>query len=302
MTVFDPTYIKRMRSIARVAEPYLYLVPTVVGLLLFSAGAVVGSLLISFSRWDIITSPEWVGVENYRLMFRSELFWTVFWNTWYFTLLYVPLTILTSLALALLVNQRLKGIAFFRTVYFFPVVSSMIAVALVWSWMYNPEYGLLNYLLKSLFGIQGPAWLADSGWAMPAMVLVAVWKTTGYCMVIFLAGLQGIPDELYEAAGMDGAGKWAQFRNVTLPMLSPTMFFVLVITLINSFQVFEQTYVMTKGGPANATMTLSFFIYQNVFQFFKMGYAAAMSYVLFAIIAVITFAQFRLQKRWVFFG
>ena len=291
-----------MRSVARGTEPYLYLVPTVVGLLLFSAGAVVGSLLISFSRWDIITPPEWVGIENYRLMFRSELFWSVFWNTWYFTLLYVPLTILTSLALALLVNQRLKGIAFFRTVYFFPVVSSMIAVALVWSWMYNPEYGLLNFLLKSLFGVQGPAWLADSDWAMPAMVLVAVWKTTGYSMVIFLAGLQGIPDELYEAAGLDGAGRWAKFRNVTLPMLSPTMFFVLVVTLINSFQVFEQTYVMTKGGPANATMTLSFFIYQNVFQFFKMGYAAAMSYVLFAIIAVITFAQFRLQKRWVFFG
>ena len=291
-----------MRSVARGTEPYLYLVPTVVGLLLFSAGAVVGSLLISFSRWDIITPPEWVGIENYRLMFRSELFWSVFWNTWYFTLLYVPLTILTSLALALLVNQRLKGIAFVRTVYFFPVVSSMIAVALVWSWMYNPEYGLLNFLLKSLFGVQGPAWLADSDWAMPAMVLVAVWKTTGYSMVIFLAGLQGIPDELYEAAGLDGAGRWAKFRNVTLPMLSPTMFFVLVVTLINSFQVFEQTYVMTKGGPANATMTLSFFIYQNVFQFFKMGYAAAMSYVLFAIIAVITFAQFRLQKRWVFFG
>ena len=291
-----------MRSVARGTEPYLYLVPTVVGLLLFSAGAVVGSLLISFSRWDIITPPEWVGIENYRLMFRSELFWSVFWNTWYFTLLYVPLTILTSLALALLVNQRLKGIAFVRTVYFFPVVSSMIAVALVWSWMYNPEYGLLNFLLKSLFGVQGPAWLADSDWAMPAMVLVAVWKTTGYSMVIFLAGLQGIPDELYEAAGLDGAGRWAKFRNVTLPMLSPTMFFVLVVTLINSFQVFEQTYVMTKGGPANATMTLSFFIYQNVFQFFKMGYAAAMSYVLFAIIALITFVQFRLQKRWVFFG
>lgn len=302
MRFFDPTYLKKARSIARVSEPYLYLVPTVVGLLLFSAGAVVGSLLISFSRWDIITPPEWVGIENYRLMFRSELFWSVFWNTWYFTLLYVPLTILTSLALALLVNQRLKGIAFFRTVYFFPVVSSMIAVALVWSWMYNPEHGLLNFLLKSLFGIQGPAWLADSDWAMPAMVLVAVWKTTGYSMVIFLAGLQGIPDELYEAAGLDGAGRWAKFRNVTVPMLSPTIFFVLVITLINSFQVFEQTYVMTKGGPANATMTLSFFIYQNVFQFFKMGYAAAMSYVLFAIIAAITFAQFRLQKRWVFFG
>jgi multiple sugar transport system permease protein len=178
----------------------------------------------------------------------------------------------------------------------------MIAVALVWSWIYNPEYGLLNYLLDLFFGIRGPAWLDSTSWALPAMVIVTVWKGLGYSMVIFLAGLQNIPQELYHAATIDGAGVWKKFRHITLPMLSPTTFFVLVITLINSFQVFEQTYVLTKGGPANSTLTMSYYIYQNAFQFFQMGMAAALSYVLFAAIFAVTLLQFRIQKRWVFYG
>jgi len=214
----------------------------------------------------------------------------------------VPASVLAALALALLANTTLRGITFFRTVYFLPVVSSMIAVALVWSWMFNPRYGLLNTLLHSLFGIQGPAWLDDTSWALPAMVIVTVWKGLGYSMVIFLAGLQNIPVDLYHAATLDGAGAWARFRHVTLPLLSPTTFFVLVITLINAFQVFEQTYVLTKGGPANSTVTLSYYVYQNAFQFFHMGLAAAVSYVLFALLFGVTLLQFRLQRRWVFYG
>jgi multiple sugar transport system permease protein len=182
------------------------------------------------------------------------------------------------------------------------VVSSMIAVALVWSWIYNPEYGLLNYLLQNVVGVKGPAWLDSTSWALPAMVIVTVWKGLGYSMVIFLAGLQSIPQDLHHAATMDGAGIWRRFRHITFPMLSPTTFFVLVITLINSFQVFEQTYVLTKGGPANATLTMSYYIYQSAFQFFQMGKAAALSYVLFAAIFVITLIQFRIQRRWVFYG
>jgi len=286
----------------RVLEPYLYLLPTLIGLALFSAGAVAVSFLMSFTHWDIITTPEWIWLENYITLWQSDLFWEVVWNTVYFILLAVPLSVVASLALALAANTTLKGIVFFRTAYFLPVVSSMIAVALVWSWIYNPEYGLLNYLLDLFFGIRGPAWLDSTSWALPAMVIVTVWKGLGYSMVIFLAGLQNIPQDLYHAATIDGAGVWKKFRHITLPMLSPTTFFVLVITLINSFQVFEQTYVLTKGGPANSTLTMSYYIYQNAFQFFQMGKAAALSYVLFAAIFVVTLIQFRIQKRWVFYG
>lgn len=286
----------------RVLEPYLYLLPTIVGLILFSAGAVAGSLMLSFTSWDMVSAPEWIWLSNYAGLLRSPLFWEVFRTTFLFVLLAVPLSLVCSLALALLVNTQVRGIELFRTAYFLPVVSSMIAVALVWSWMLNPEYGLLNYLLRTVTGIQGPAWLDDTFWALPAMVIVTVWKGLGYSMVIFLAGLQNIPRELYDAATIDGAGPGRRFLRITLPMLSPTTFFVLVVTLINAFQVFEQTYVLTKGGPANSTLTLSYYIYQNAFQYFQMGKAAAISYVLFAIIFAVTFVQFRVQKRWVFYA
>lgn len=288
--------------VLRILEPYLYLFPTIIGLVLFSAGAVAASFFMSFTRWDMVTSPEWVWLDNYVNLWHSDLFWEVFRNTFYFVVLAVPLSIVCSLAMALLANTGLRGITLFRTVYFLPVVSSMIAVALVWSWIFNPEYGLLNYLLRLLFGVQGPAWLDSTAWALPAMVIVTVWKGLGYSMVIFLAGLQNIPQDLYNAATIDGAGVWKKFRHITLPMLSPTTFFILVITLINAFQVFEQTYVLTKGGPANSTLTLSYYIYQNAFQFFQMGKAAAVAYVLFAIVFGVTLVQFRVQKRWVFYG
>ncbi len=290
------------RRVFSLIEPYLYLLPTLIGLVLFSAGAVIASFLMSFTRWDIITPPEWVWFRNYAEMMRSELFWEVFRNTLLFVIMAVPLSVIGSLALALLVNNSLRGITLFRTAYFLPVVSSMIAVALVWSWIFNPEYGLLNYLLLEVFGIRGPTWLHDTTWALPAMVIVTVWKGLGYSMVIFLAGLQNIPHHLYEAATVDGAGSWRKFLHVTLPMLSPTTFFILIITLINAFQVFEQTYVMTRGGPANATLTLSYYVYQNAFQFFQMGNAAALSYILFAIVFAVTLIQFRAQRRWVFYG
>ena len=289
-------------GVFRRVEPYLYLLPTIVGLLLFSAGAVTASFFLSFTEWDIITPPRWIWFDNYLGLWQSEFFWEVVRHTLLFVLLAVPASVIASLALALLVNTTLRGVTFFRTVYFLPVVSSMIAVALVWSWMFNPRYGLLNTLLHSLFGIQGPAWLDDTTWALPAMVIVTVWKGLGYSMVIFLAGLQNIPGDLYHAATLDGAGAWRRFRHITLPLLSPTTFFVLVVTLINAFQVFEQTYVLTKGGPANSTVTLSYYVYQNAFQFFHMGMAAAVSYVLFALLFGVTLLQFRLQRRWVFYG
>ena len=282
--------------------PYLYLLPTLAGMLLLSAGAIAGAFMVSFTRWDLVSAPEWAGLANYRLMLESPLFWEVFGNTFYFVALAVPFSVGGSLFLALLVNQRLRGMTFFRTVYFMPVVASMVAVALVWSWIFNPEYGLLNDLLARWFGVRGPEWLADPRWAMPALVIVTVWKGLGYNMLLFLAGLQNIPQELYDAALTDGARAWSRFKHVTLPMLSPTMFFVVVISLINGFQVFEQTFILTRGGPANATRTLSYFIYENAFQFFQMGYAAAMAVVLFLLLFGITLIQLRLQKRWVFYG
>ena len=283
-------------------EPYVYLAPTLAGMLLLSAGAIVGAFLVGFTQWDLVAPPAWTGLANYRAMLASALFWEVFGNTFYFVALAVPFAVGGALLLALLVNQQLRGMAFFRTVYFMPVVASMVAVALVWSWIYNPEYGLLNSVLSRWFGVRGPEWLADPRWAMPALVIVTVWKGLGYNMLLFLAGLQNVPKELYEAALADGARSWSCFRHVTLPILSPTTFFVVVISIINAFQVFEQTFILTRGGPGNATRTLSYFIYENAFQFFRMGYASAMAVVLFLLLFGITLLQLRLQKRWVFYG
>lgn len=284
------------------AAAYLFLLPVIIGVVLVTGGAIVASFVLGFTRWDLVTPPELIGIANYREALGSELFRKVLGNTFLYVLLATPLSVASSLGLALLVNNRLRGITVFRTIYFFPVVTSMVAVAVVWSWLYNPEFGLINYLLAELFGIDGPRWLQSTSWAMPAIALMSVWKGIGYNMLIFLAGLQAVPATLHEAAMIDGAGPFRRFASITLPMLSPTTFFVVVITLIGSFQIFEQTYTMTQGGPAGSTLTLSYYIFQNAFQYFRMGYATAMAYILFAITLVVTVAQFRLQKRWVFYG
>ena len=283
-----------------VIEAYLYLLPTFVGLILFSLGAIVVSVGISFTDWNVLQPPHWVGLSNYVRLFSTPLNWQVFGNTLYYMGVIVPVGTALALGLALALNRGLRGIVVLRSLYFLPVISSTVAVSLVWGWLYNQQFGLINYLL-SLVGITGPAWLADTRTAMPAVIIMSIWKGLGYNMVIFLAGLQGIPQELYEAAAIDGAGAWARFRYVTLPLVSPTTFFVVVLSTIAAFQVFDQTYVMTGGGPAYSTTTLALFIYQNAFQWFHMGYAAALSYVLFAAVAVVTLVQFRVQGRFVFY-
>lgn len=275
-----------------------FLLPTLVGLALFSAGPVIAAFGLSFTSWDIVSPPQWIGLENYRQLIERELFWRVMRNTLYYTFASVPLALVLALLLALAMNQKLRGTTFYRTVYFLPVISSTVAIALVWAWLYNPEFGLLNYFLR-LIGIKGPGWLGDPNWAMPAIILASVWKGLGYYMVIFLAGLQGIPEEYYEAAKIDGASAWQRFRYVTLPLISPTTFFVLVILVIGSFQVFEITFVMTQGGPAYATLTIAYYIFQNAFEWYRMGLAAALAYVLFAMILVITVIQWKVQGRWV---
>jgi multiple sugar transport system permease protein len=302
MSIAAPRRVGSLRAQRRreMIEAYLYLLPTFVGLILFSLGAIVVSVGISFMDWDILQPPHWVGLSNYVRLFSTPLNWQVFGNTLSYTGVIVPVGTALALGLALALNRGLRGIVLLRNLYFLPVISSTVAVALVWGWLYNQQFGLINYLL-SVVGITGPAWLADTRTAMPAVIIMSIWKGLGYNMVIFLAGLQGIPRELYEAAAIDGAGAWAQFRYVTLPLVSPTTFFVVVLSTIAAFQVFDQTYVMTGGGPAYSTTTLALFIYQNAFQWFHMGYAAALSYVLFAAVAVVTLVQFRVQGRFVFY-
>ena len=272
---------------------YFFLLPNILGFLIFTLGPVLAALFISLTEWDAITAPRFVGVANYsRLLLQDETFRKVLVNTVYYTGFSVPCGTVLALALALLLNQKLRGVLVYRTVYFLPVISSMVGVALVWQWLYNAEYGLINQFLFNL-GITGPKWLASTRWAMPAVIIMSVWKGLGYNIVIFLAGLQDVPQFLYEAAELDGANGWQKLRNVTLPMLYPTTFFVIVMSIIGSFQAFDQVYVMTGGGPARATSVIVHYLYQSAFQYFEMGYASAMAYVLFVIIFVVTLVQVR---------
>ncbi|MFZ5815046.1 MAG: carbohydrate ABC transporter permease [Bacillota bacterium] len=276
----------------------LFLLPNLLGFLIFSLGPVFASLGLSFYSWDLLSAPVFVGWENFRSLLSDADFWAALRHTFRFISGYIPLVVAVGLGVALALNLPLRGRAFYRTAFFLPVVSSWVAVALIWRWLFNPVYGVVNYLL-SLVGIAGPAWLFDEHWAMPAIILASVWKDLGFVAVLYLAGLQGIPDDYYEAASLDGAGLWHKFRHVTLPLLTPTSFFVVIISLINSFQVFDQVYIMTNGGPAGATTVLVAEIYNHAFRYGKMGYASAMSWALFALVFAATLIQMRLQRRWV---
>lgn len=288
---------RRRRRINEVALAYLFLLPTLLGLLFFSLGPVVAGFLVSFTNWNILLPPQWVGLTNYQTLVDQDLPRKVLWNTVYYTVLNVPLNMTLALGVALLLNQKLRFVSLYRAVYFLPVVSSTVAASLIWAWLFSPNFGPINYFL-GLVGIPGPPWLGSTRWAMPAIIIMSVWKGFGTNMLIFLAGLQGIPQEMMEAAMIDGASNWQRFWRVTWPLLSPTTFFVLVISCIASFQVFEQVFIMTEGGPAYATTVLGLFIYLNAFRYNNMGYAAAAAYILFAIILAITLLQFRLQGRW----
>jgi multiple sugar transport system permease protein len=294
-------FFQRHRSTAQFATALPFIGPTLIGFTFFVLGPVIASLILSFTSWDLLTTPKWVGLQNYQFMFSNKLFWKVILNTFIYVILYVPAALIIPLLAALLLNRRLKGITIFRSIYFLPAVTSTVAVALAWMWLYNPQYGVINYLLN-LIGIEGPRWLASPRWAMPALAIMGVWKIIGYNMVIYLAALQGVPEDYYEAAGIDGANGISKFFNITLPLISPTAFFILIISIINSFQVFEQTYVMTQGGPAYSTMAIAFHIYQQAFSFHKMGYASALAYVLFFLTLVVSLIQLRLQKKWVFYS
>lgn len=276
----------------------LFLAPTLIGLTVLSAGPVLATLAISLTKWDLLRAPELIGLDNFVALASDDRFIKALRNTAFYTVVSVPLGMLISLFLALALNQTIRGIAWIRTAYFLPVVTSTIAIALVWQWIYSPDTGLLNQLI-GVFGIPPQKWLSNSTLAMPSIVAMSVWQGLGTNIIIFLAGLQAIPTELLDAASVDGAGRWARFRNVVLPLLTPSLFFTGVLSLIGSFQVFDQVFVLSRPRPTDATITVVYFIYENGFKFFKMGYATAASWILFLIVAVFTAIYFRSQNRWV---
>lgn len=274
----------------------LFLGPSLLGFLVFIAFPILYSLVISFTDWNLLNPMKFIGIDNYASLLRDKNFWAALRNTGTFIISYLPSVMILGLAIAVLLNSKIKFKTFFRGIYFLPVVTSWVAVSLVWKWLLNGQYGLLNYFL-SLIGIHGPSWLTDPRTAMLAIIITSVWKDIGFIMVLYLGGLQAISPSLYEAAEIDGASQWRQFWHVTLPGLRPTTFFVLMISLINSFQVFDQVNIMTGGGPGNATTVMVQNIYNSAFNFFEMGRASAMSWLLFLIIFTVSLVQMFGERR-----
>lgn len=280
---------------------YLMIAPVIIGLALFFYYALGTSLYISMTQWDVLTAPQWVGFDNYTHLLSDPIFQKSLVNTAYYTLLSVPSGLIVSLLLALALNTRIRFRNVYRLIFFLPVLTMPIAIAVVWRWIYNPDFGLLNLVLKT-FGVPRIKWLSDASWAIPSLTIFSVWAGSGYGMVIFLAGLQNIPREYYEAAEVDGANRWQLIRYVTLPLLTPTIFFNLVTSFISACQVFDVIYGLysTNGGKApEYVRSIVYIIYDEGFHFFRMGNASAAAWILFIIILIITIVQLRVQKRWV---
>ena len=278
-----------------------FLLPSAIPLLLFVLGPMVAAAWISLNKWNLLSPMKFVGLDNYTKLLSDPRTGDVFLHTLYYVAGYLPLVYIGGLALALALNTALKGRSFLRGVYFLPVVTSWIVVALVWRWLLNPSNGIVNTVL-GFFGIDGPGWWTDPSWAMPSIILASAWKDLGFVMVILLAGLQAINTDLYDAAKVDGAGWWRRLISVTLPLLSPSTFFVFVISLINGFQVFDQVYAMTGGGPNGASQVVVQQIYDLTFRYQRAGEASALSWILFIAILAITLIQVRGQRRWVTYG
>jgi multiple sugar transport system permease protein len=276
-----------------------FVLPSAVFLLGFTILPIVAAAVLSFFDWTLPADPTFVGLDNFAELGRDRDFWAAVGHTLQFIVGYVPLVVVTGLSLALALNRHGRHSGFARVLFFMPVVSAWVAVALIWKWMLNPRFGVVNWML-GLVGVEGPAWLFERGWAMAAVVGASVWKDTGFVMLLFLAGLQAIPPDYREAAFVDGASRWQAFRRITLPLLTPTIFLVLIISLINSFQIFEQVWILTGGGPVGSTTVIVERIVTTAFDYGRVGYAAAMSWVLFAAIFAVTLVQHRTQDRWVF--
>ena len=278
---------------------YAFISLWIVGFLLFDAGPIVASFLVSLTNWSLLGDPTWVGGGNYQRMLDDAVFFKALRNTFYYGVGSVGLGVVTSFLLALLLNQSVRGIALFRTIFYLPAVVSGIAVAILWTNILHPDYGLLNAGLARL-GIDGPGWLKSPDWSMPGLILMSLWGVGG-AMVIYLAGLQSVPQHLYEAAALDGAGAWRKFRDVTIPMMSPVIFYNVVVGFITSLQGFVLILIMTDGGPANSTLVLGLYLYRNAFTFFDLGYASAIAWVLLVVIMAITALQFVAARYWVYY-
>ncbi|GAB4522121.1 MAG: sugar ABC transporter permease [Anaerolineae bacterium] len=279
-----------------------FLGPSLIGLMVFIVLPIVSSFWYAFNDWNLLSPPEFIGLDNFTALLNDRAFWSAMRYTVTFILMYVPVVFTLGLALALLLNQKVRGMLIVRTASFLPVVASWVVVSLIWKWIFNPSYGLFNYGLE-LLGLSGPAWLFEPRSAVIAMVITSVWKDVGYIALLYLGGLQSISDTFYEAARIDGANRWRCFRHITLPLLTPTMFFVLITLLINYFQMFEQVWLMPMRDSAadRQVEVIVTEVVKNAFSYNRMGYASAMSWVLFGLIFLITFVQLRLQNRWVYY-
>lgn len=282
---------------------YFFLLPWVFGLAVFTVGPLLGSIYLSFTKYDVLSAPKFIGLQNYvTAFFKDPLFWPSLGRTFEYSVIVVPLGLIGSLALALLLNQGMKGTNFFRALFFLPSLTPVVALALLWTWIFHPTVGPINVALHDL-GIQGPGWLTSQSWALPALIMITLWSAWGgSTMIIFLAGLQGVPDSLLDAAKIDGAGRWSKFRHVVLPMISPTILFNLVLGVIGALKVFTLAFVATNGGPSYATWFLALHIYNQAFKYFRMGYGSALAWIFALILFVFTFVQLGLSQRWVYYA
>lgn len=285
-----------------ISAAYFFLAPAMISIFVFFFIPVIAAFIISFTDFDIYSlgnysNLRFIGLKNYSDLLGNELFWTSLWNTFYFVIAASPLSIAVSLGAAIILNSKIVKLKpVFRLAYFIPVVTTLVAVAIVWRFIYHPRFGMLNYML-SLFDVNPIDWLGDPFWAMPSIILMSIWKNFGYNMIIFIAGLQNIPEHLYEAAILEGANAWQQFKKITLPMLAPTTIFISIITMIGNFQLFAEPYVMTQGGPLNKTLSVVQYMYQEGFRWWNMGYSASIAFVLFIIIFAGTIFQIKIQKQ-----
>ncbi|GAA0381357.1 sugar ABC transporter permease [Paenibacillus motobuensis] len=281
---------------------YLFILPWLLGLVIFTLGPMIFSLILSFSKWDVITGVEsiqYVGLDNFKAIFHDPLFYQSLKVTFIFALVSVPLFQVASILIAVLLNMRSRGMKFFRLIYFMPSVIPAVATSMMWVMIFNPEYGILNEAL-GWFGIQGPAWLQDPNYALGALIVMGLWGI-GNTIIIYLSGLQGVPEDLYEAGELDGAGIFRRFFSITLPMITPTIFFNLIMGIIGGFQYFTQAFVMTNGGPLNSTLFYNLYLYNKAFIEFDMGYASALSWILFIIILLFTLLVIRSSSFWVYY-
>lgn len=295
-------FSRSSRARREAIEGYIWISPWIIGFIVFTAGPFIASSFLSFTEYKIGASPEWIGLGNYRMaFFRDELFWSSLGRTLYFAFFNVLFGVTGSLILAVLLDQAIRGRYVYRAIYYLPSLTPAVATAILWQWLLHPQVGLVNDLLRYV-GIQGPGWLSSRGWAMPAMILIALWGSVGgQRMIIYLAGLQGVPTELYEASEIDGANAIQQFFRVTIPLISPTILFNLILGVIGSFNVFTISYIATGGGPNYATWFYMLHLYHNAFSYYQMGYASALAWVLFVIVMVLTVLQLGLSRRWVYY-